>query len=322
MVDEIDLSRADLNLLVLFDVVLQERHVGRAAQRLHLTPSAVSHGLGRLRRLLGDPLFLRTPRGVVPTERAARLAEPIADMLARARRVLANAEPFDPARARRRFAIGAPDGVAAVFMPVLLADLRAEGPGLDLAVRQLLPLAGETSVERAWRGAFDDLDARALDVAVIPSPQAPGRFHVRSLFEESFVVVARPGHPFLADPTLDRFCDALHMVVSATGEAHGFVDDALGSTGRTRRVALTVPSFMLALALVASTDLLCAVPRRFAATHAARLGAASVDAPLPLGSFGVSAIVSKAALLDAGVAWLLDHLADGQSGRPRSTIAG
>src|SRR5687768_3072739 len=113
MLNAIDLTRADLNLLVLFDAVLDERHVGRAAERLHLTASAVSHGLGRLRRLLNDPLFLRTPKGVVPTERAVQLAGPVADVLARARHVLASAEPFDPALSKRRFTIGAPDGVSA-----------------------------------------------------------------------------------------------------------------------------------------------------------------------------------------------------------------
>src|SRR3954447_5327487 len=110
MLNKIDLSRADLNLLVLFEVVLAERNVGRAAQRLNLTPSAVSHGLGRLRRLLNDPLFLRTPKGVVPTARAMALAGPVADLLARARNVLASAAPFDAATSTRRFVIGAPDG--------------------------------------------------------------------------------------------------------------------------------------------------------------------------------------------------------------------
>src|SRR6186713_2068847 len=97
------LSRVDLNLLVLFEVVCEEGHVGRAADRLSLTSSAVSHGLGRLRRLLNDPLFLKTPKGVVPTARAADLAVPIADVLARARSVIATAEPFDPAISRRQF---------------------------------------------------------------------------------------------------------------------------------------------------------------------------------------------------------------------------
>ena len=97
MLNAVDLSRADLNLFVLFETVLTERHVGRAADRLNLTPSAVSHGLGRLRRLLNDPLFLKTPKGVIPTARAAQLAAPIAEVLARARSVVGAAGPFDPA---------------------------------------------------------------------------------------------------------------------------------------------------------------------------------------------------------------------------------
>src|SRR5262245_10637341 len=123
MLNETDLSRADLNLLVLFQVVLETRHVGRAASELNLSPSAVSHGLGRLRRLLTDPRFLRPPKGVVPTERASELAEPIADVLARVRRVISTAAPFDPATSTRRFTIGAPDGASAVLLFPLLAGL-------------------------------------------------------------------------------------------------------------------------------------------------------------------------------------------------------
>src|SRR6186713_325741 len=124
MLNEIDLSRADLNLLDLFQVVLEERHVGRGAVRLNLSPSAVSHGLGRLRKLLGDPLFLRTPKGVVPTARATELATSISEILARIRGVVSSGAPFDPARSARRFVIGAPDGASAVFLPSLLEALR------------------------------------------------------------------------------------------------------------------------------------------------------------------------------------------------------
>src|SRR5688572_4042835 len=180
MLNEIDLSRTDLNLLVLFEVVLEERHVGRAADRLNLTPSAISHGLGRLRRLLNDPLFLRTPRGVVPTERATELAAPVADILARVHAVVSTAEPFDPARSQRRFTIGAPDGISAVLLPPLLAALKRTAPGIDIGLRQLLPTHGESTPERAWNGALDALEARAMDVAIIPSDRIAPRFHRRA----------------------------------------------------------------------------------------------------------------------------------------------
>ena len=133
------LSRIDLNLLVLFHVVHEESHVGRAAERLSLTTSAVSHGLGRLRRLLNDPLFLRTPKGVVPSARADELAGPIADIIARAGAVIASAEPFDAARSRRRFTIGAPDAISSVLLTPLLEALARQGPGIDVGIVQLLP---------------------------------------------------------------------------------------------------------------------------------------------------------------------------------------
>ena len=139
MLHETDLSRVDLNLLVLFEAVLREQHVGRAAKRLHLSPSAVSHGLGRLRQLLKDPVFLRTPKGVVPTARALELAEPIGQLLAGARSVVATAAPFDPRTSAREFTIGAPDGASTLFLLPLLARLRREAPEVNIRLRQVLP---------------------------------------------------------------------------------------------------------------------------------------------------------------------------------------
>jgi len=304
MLNQVDLSRADLNLLVLFETVLAERHVARAAERLHLTPSAVSHGLGRLRRLLNDPLFLKTPKGVVPTERAAQLAAPIAEVLARVRGIVADAGPFDPATSKRRFAIGAPDGASAVFLPQLFAELTRCAPGIDLAVRQLLPEPGETTPQRAWRSVWVALEARAIDLAIVPVSEVPLRFVRRALFEEDFVLVVRAGHALIGGPSLERYCESQHLVVSHTGDPRGFIDEALARHHRTRRVALTVPNFMFALAVVAESDLVCAVPRRFAAMNAPRFGLDVLDAPLSLRRFDMSLVVPQTALTDAGVAWL------------------
>jgi len=324
MLNEIDLTRADLNLLVLFEAVLEQRHVGRAAESLHLSSSAVSHGLGRLRRLLNDPLFLKTPRGVVPTARATELAAPIADILARVRSVVSTAEPFDPATSTRRFTIGAPDGVSIVFLQPLLAELRHSAPGIDIGVRQLLPTQGETSLERAWRSAFADLEARAMDIAIIPSDDIPARFHARTLYEEDFVLAMRAGHPFARNPTLDRYCKMQHLVVSLSGDPHGFVDAVLAKQGHSRRIALTVPNFMFALAVIAETDLISALPRRFAALQAARFEVIYRDAPLPLGRFRLNAVASQAAMMDKGVTWLFgvlaraEHAAHTRNKRPSS----
>jgi DNA-binding transcriptional LysR family regulator len=310
MLNEIDLSRTDLNLLVLFETVMHERHVGRAAERISLSASAVSHGLGRLRRLLNDPLFLKTPKGVVPTARALALQTPIADALARVRQVVSAAGPFDPATSGRRFTVGAPDGVSAVFLPPLLQRIRRGAPGVDIAVRQLLPLARETDGERAWRGALSELEARAMDVAVIPSDHAPTRFALRLLYEESFVLGMRAGHPLHRRLTLQRYCSAEHLVVSMSGDAHGFIDELLARSGHNRRVALTVPNFMLALAVIAQSDLICALPARLAATHAERFGLVVAAAPIALGSFRLNVVAPEVAMMDAGVAWFVAQLLD------------
>lgn len=308
MLKDVDLARVDLNLLVLFDVVAQEQHVGRAAQRMNLTPSAISHGLGRLRRLLNDPLFIRTPKGVFPTARALELGQPIAELLARARTVIATAEPFDPSRSRRRFAIGAPDAVSAVFLPGLLASLRAEAPGVDISVRQLLPVPGTTRAEQAWASAYADLEDRTLDVAVVPTAEVPARFRRRMLYEEGFVVVVRAGHPHARRLTLQRYCAMDHLLVSHAGDPSGFVDDVLARHGHSRRIALTVPDFASALCVVAETDLACAVPRRFAELHARRFELALWEPPFDLGTFALHAVAPEAALLDQGLAWLWDTI--------------
>ena len=306
MLNEIDLARADLNLLVLFEVVLETHHVGRAAERLSLSPSAISHGLGRLRRLLNDPLFLKTPKGVVPTARAAELAAPIRDVLARVRSVISTAEKFDPATSVRRFTIGAPDGASAVFLPPLLTVLRERAPGIDISVRQLLPTQGETSPEHAWRAAFADLDARAMDIAIIPTDDAPMRFAEKLLYEEDFVIAMRTGHPFSDKPTIDRFLALQHLLVSHTGDAFGFIDRLLAEQGLSRRIALTVPNFMFALAVIAESDLVAALPRAFVAMHGGRFGVAAVEAPMRLNRFRIRAIAPRVALQDEGLEWLFD----------------
>jgi DNA-binding transcriptional LysR family regulator len=306
MLNEINLSRTDLNLLVVFEAVMQERHVGKAAAELNLTASAVSHSLGRLRLMFNDPLFLRTPKGVTPTARALELATPLADVLAQLKRVIAAAEPFDPKSSRRRFSIGAPDAISAIVIPALFAKLRKASPGIDISIQQLLPTLGETSPERAWQTTFAALDARTIDIAVVPSETIPARFSSRPLFREDFVIAMRRQHPSAGELTLERYCAARHLVVSVTGDPYGFVDRVLAQHGHARHVALTVPNFMFALAALGETDFLAALPRRFVALHGKRFNVVGVEPPLSFGQFQVNAIAPKVAMMDAGVAWLFD----------------
>lgn len=306
--NQTDLSRIDLNLLVLFEIVFRERHVGRSAERLHLSSSAVSHGLGRLRTLLGDPLFLKTPKGVVPTARALQLAEPVTEILARIRGVVATAAPFDPRRSTRRFVIGAPDGISSVILPPLLKTLHGAAPSVDIGIRQLLPVQGFSVPHLAWKDALKELEDRAMDIAVIPFDDIPVRFHKAKLYEEEFVIAFRKGHSFQRQPTLKRYCEMEHLVVSHTGDVSGFVDVELAKKGLTRRVALTVPNFMFALAVLAESGMVSALPKRFVEIHGARFGVVAVKAPLLLPRFSINVVVPKVAMMDAGLAWLVQLL--------------
>jgi DNA-binding transcriptional LysR family regulator len=300
MLNETNLSRTDLNLLVLFEAVMAERSVTRASDRLRISPSAVSHGLGRLRRLLHDPLFLRNPKGVVPTARALELAGPVADILGRVRTVLGGAEAFDPARSSRRFAIGAPDGVSAVLLPRLFADVERTAPRIDLCEQTIRP-----------EDTFMLLDSHAVDLVVGPVvTEIPARFECLTLFEEDFVIAMRAARDLADDLTLDRYCAAAHLLVSSAGDPEGLVDGALASMGRSRRIAYVAPNFMLALAILSETDLIAALPRRLAEKHCRRFGLTFVEPPLPLETYAIAAIVPKVALADAGIAWLLRALQD------------
>ena len=301
-----NLSRIDLNLLVLFRVVLEEGHVGRAAARLNLTPSAVSHALGRLRDLLNDPLFLRTPKGVVPTARALELNQPVAEILARVENVMASAAPFDPATSNRRFVIGAPDAVLASGMIALLPRIATKAPRVDIGLIHLMPARRGGSIKEPWQASLDMLEKRELDVAMLPLHSVPPRFEARRLYDEDFVVAMRKGHVFARAPNEAAFCRSRHLLVSLDGSPIGFVDEMLAKRGLERRVALTVPTFMMALACLSSSDLIAALPRRLVRRHAAQFGLAFVDLPFKRKSDSIEAIATKAAMRDAGIAWLIE----------------
>jgi DNA-binding transcriptional LysR family regulator len=302
MLNRTALRSVDLNLLVLFDVVMLERHVGRTARALHVSPSAVSHGLGRLRALFGDPLFLKTPKGVVPTARAQELAEPIRDLLGRAGHLLRGRETFDAATCNRGFRIGTLDAPATSFLPPLLTRVRRSAPGVTIEVTHV-----------AIKDAFSELDAHRVDVTFLPIVDAvPARFSARTVYEEEFVVVARARHRYLREPTLENYCCAPHLLVSPAGGTRGFVDDALERRGLARKVVVVVPNFLLGMSVLAHSDLIGTMPRRVVALHGKRFGLRSKPAPLPLLAPGsmISAMVPKVALQDRGIAWLYATLCD------------
>ena len=307
MLNQIDLSRTDLNLLALFEIVLEEQHVGRAAERLRLSPSAVSHGLGRLRRLLNDPLFLRTPKGVVPTARATELSEPIADILARARNVISSAAPFDAAT------VDAPlhDRLGRrIFDFPAGADGRAGADGARYRHRDAAHAAGDR--HRRSGHACD----RPGGSPVRRYPCTAFRADALSRRNSS----SRPAagiHSWIRQrsPTTARCAICM---IAPRGDPRGPVDDLLRSSGLSRRIVLAVPNFMLGIEVISKTDLISMLPKRFVAMHAERFGIAWVTAPVSVGRQPVMAVAPKVAMMDAGIAWLFDILAAGC--RPPRTL--
>jgi DNA-binding transcriptional LysR family regulator len=158
-----------------------------------------------------------------------------------------------------------------------------------------------------------------MDIAIIPLDDLPARFHKQMLYEEEFVIALRKGHSFQRNPTLQRYCEMEHLVVSHTGDVLGFVDVELANKGVARRVALTVPNFNFALSVLAETEMVSALPRRFVAIHGARFNIVAVKAPLPLPRFSINIVLPKVAMMDAGLAWLVQLLGQvriGNNGSP------
>ena len=210
---------------------------------------------------------------------------------------MASSTPFDPRTSKRRFVLGMADASAVVVLPALLAHTCQRAPLIDISLRHIFPYE-----------ALPQLEARKVDVALVAVEEIPARFAAVQAYEEEFVIAARQGHPFLNAPSLKHYCGAQHILASVSGDQHGFVDELLARQGLSRRVSLTVPSFMLALAALEQTDLLTALPLSLARTHAARFAAAWAPAPLPMRNYALQNVTSLAALQDSGVAWLFEAL--------------
>ncbi len=267
-----ELSAVDLNLLVALDLLLDARSVRGAARRAHVTPSAMSHTLGRLRALLEDELLVRAGRDMVLTPRAEALIVPLRAVLSGARRLLEAPGRLDPASLRRPFRLVCTDHVSTVLLPQVEARLRAQAPGVDL---YLCPLQSDT---------MEDLRNGAVDAAIGVFPEAPPELRQRRLFDDGFVTVARSGHPRLAGSklSLDAFLAEDHLLVAPRGTPSGTIDGLLAEAGLRRRVARTVPHFLAAIWHVTESDLLLTISRRLVTATAHRLPLLRWPTPLPV----------------------------------------
>lgn len=292
--------------LVALNALLEERSVSRAARRLGVTQSAMSHALARLRERFDDPLFVRAGHGLVPTARAEAMAPRLSLGLSELERAVTEAEPWSPLSAKRSFRLDITDYGELLLLPPLLARLAREAPGVDLRVTR----AGDGS-EALTRGDVE------LMVGVLGAGQ-PAGLRGRALFRDRFVCVMREGHPLADQPlTVERFAEARHALIAPRGTPGGIVDTALAKLGLERRVALTVPHFLAAPYIVAGSDLVLTLAERVARALAAHLPLLIVEPPLDLPTFTTSLFWHERLDLDPGHQWmrgLLVEVAPGEKG--------
>lgn len=267
----------DLNLLRVFDVVMSERNLTRAADRLSITQPAVSNALKRLKESVGEDLLTRAPSGVKPTPRAEALWPEVRRALGSLRAALAPGE-FNPSADAVSFRIAMTDAAAALYMPALVRHIEH---GHALANVQVVPLTTIDPTAMLERGDADlAVGYFPETVAAISSAGDEASLRQRRLLNSEYVCVMRAGHA-LADRelTLDDYCDAQHLLVSVSGRPHGLVDQTLADLGRERRVLLTVNQYFTAGRVVADSNLLTVLPACFVESTGCR--EQIVTRPLP-----------------------------------------
>ncbi len=282
----------DLNLLVALRALLAERHVTRAAARVGISQPAMSHALGRLRELLGDPVLVRTPRGMMPTARAEAMREPLERALDALSNVVDRSREFVPATAKRKFRIATDDYVGVVLVPKLLARLREEAPRASLELTPTQYTAGEDLAN----GRVDAVLGISAVLGALSGVLA------QKLFSERFVCCVREDHPSVGKRmSLETFVALPHALVSPAGRRGSVVDTALAKQGLSRHVAVVVPHFLLAPVLVRESDLVLTIGERVA--RAAGPGLRVLKHPLELPGYTVSLLWHERSHGDPGHAW-------------------
>lgn len=292
-----DLRRIDLNLLVTLDVLLREPGVTQAARTLNLSQPAVSARLVKLRELFGDPLLVQRGRNLAPTRRARELAPRLQRVLVELGGILQPGSSFDPATAERIFRIAGADTLHMAVTTRLVEVMLREAPGCRLSL--MTP-----SRDRLERLLIDgEVDLLLGGPAILPDGAAR-----ETLFNERFLCAARRGHPaFERVLDLDTYCGLQHVLVAPKDAGfYGYVDGELSALDRTRRVVVSVSSFLLVPEILDRTDLVCTMPARLARLWSDRLSVAAP--PLELSSFTLQMGWNPMQEADQGLSWVRTHL--------------
>lgn len=287
----------DLNLLRVLDVLLRERNVSRAAERLALSQPAVSNALNRLRDLLDDPLLVRVGRTMQPTPRALELEAPIRAALRQIEESLGEGSRFEPARSRQRFRIALTDYAEMLLMPRLLARLAEQAPGVRIDVQHLSPRLPAEALEKG-----------EIDLALGRFETLPPRFAGVRWMSETLQLVARRDHPQLrAGLDLETFLRLRHLWVHG-GQTRGMVEQWLGEHGLAREIVYTTPNYLQAAHIAAGGDLVAVLPTRLARYFAGLLPLQLFDLPFALGPFHLQIVSLDLRRRDQALQWLVEQI--------------
>ena len=308
---DVSLRTLDLNLLKVFDVVMSERSLTRAAEQLALTQPAVSNALRRLREALGDELLVRKGRTLEPTPRGQALWPAVRTCLQQLQESI-TPPTFDPATATSTFVLTMADATAAEMMPGLLGVITAQAPGVSLRVVPLTTRDPRTLLEGGHADlAVGHFPAVLADLTARAQAGENANFLHHRLFSGDYVCVMRRDHPLAASPlTLERFCAARHMLVSFSGRPYGFIDEALATLGQSRRVVLTVNQFFTAGKVVAQSDVLTVLPRHFVEVTGFAHALVQRELPFPVQPIHVDGLWHLRKDGDRAHAWLRTRIAE------------
>jgi len=297
----------DLNLLRVLDALLATGSTTEAGQKIGLSQPAVSAALGRLRHVLGDPLFLRQGRKLRPTDFARELRDPLRELLERTEMLLSGSEEFSPATAVATFRLSGSDFFAEMLMPDLAKRVAHQAPGIRL---QLVDLVPESYV--------GTLDRYQVDLALIPRTDFPNWIDHAHLFNSSFVAIARRGHPRLSRAgvkpggviPLDLFCDLGHVLFSPEGKLTALGDAALAKVGRARHVVMTMPVFSGVYKTVARSDLVALIPQHLAKRVAPQVGLNLYQPPMAVPTADLRMVWHRRATRNPAHRWLRGQISE------------
>lgn len=289
------MESTDLGLLVSLDALLQEGSVTGAARRVGLSTPAMSHALARIRERLGDPILVRSGRGMLLTPRALALKPQVHQVVTEARRALAPERPFVARELQRTFVVHVTDYVLTILGAAVDRILRAEAP--EVCVRFVPNTPDDPALLRD----------QGSDLAVGIYGDLPQEMRNRQLLTDRFVCVVRSGHPVVKRRfTLEQFVGLPHIQVAPRGKPGGYIDDVLRERGLARTVARAVPYFVTALQLASETDYVLTISERIARRFAGPLSLTLLEVPVKLRPYALSLVWHPRLDSDAGHRFLRD----------------